>query len=75
MPGRAEEFIFSQTCRVRRRPQEGKGVKENGGKQMSTLLFVIKVGILGVLATVGCMFMGMGIAYFFDNLEKGRNHK
>lgn len=38
---------------------------------MSTLLFVIKVGILGVLATVGCMFMGMGIAYFFDNLEKG----
>ena len=36
---------------------------------MSTLIFVIKVGILGVLATVGCMFMGMGIAYFFDNLE------
>lgn len=44
---------------------------------MSTLIFVIKVGILGVLATVGCMFMGMGIAYFFfDNLEKkGRNYK
>lgn len=38
---------------------------------MSTLIFVIKVEILGVLATVGCMFMGMGIAYFFDNLEKG----
>lgn len=43
---------------------------------MSTLIFVIKVGILGVLATVGYMFMGMGIAYFFDNLEKkGRNYK
>ena len=42
---------------------------------MSTLLFVIEVGILGVLATVGSMFMGIGIAYFLENLGKRRNHK
>ena len=42
---------------------------------MITLLFVIEVGILGILATFGSMFMGMGIAYFFDYLEKRRKHK
>lgn len=42
---------------------------------MSTLIFVIKTGFLGIVATICCMLMGLGVAYCMDILAEGRKRK
>lgn len=37
---------------------------------MSTLIFILEVGILGVLATTVCMTAGLCLATLFDGIDE-----
>lgn len=42
---------------------------------MSTLMFIVKTGFLGIVATICCILMGLGLAYCMDILEERRKHR
>ena len=39
---------------------------------MSTLAFILEVGILGIMATIGCMTVGLVFATLFDTIDERR---
>lgn len=39
---------------------------------MTTLAFILEVGILGIAATIGCMAVGLGFATLFDTINERR---